>query len=185
MPDALQHYLNLHNTMARTMLGVDCTAMGHGDYLYLDFVLFHHPHIVHAVELGTQYGLTAIYLGMAMRLRGGDLATFDITDQRTPAPKLAWLPNMDFFLEDVLTDNERVKSLVARENVALLVDNGNKERETELYARLLGKHGVIFIHDWGTEVNPNAVEPFLGGFTPFRHDIAETCCSHLRAWSVL
>eukprot|EP00937_MAST-01D_sp_MAST-1D-sp2_P005290 g5290.t1 len=82
------------------MLGVD--NFGHGDRLFLDFVLAKHQEFQHAIEFGTYRGETSLFLGMAMRTRGGTLLTYDIGDYRRPEVKRGWLDNMRFEVQDLL-----------------------------------------------------------------------------------
>jgi hypothetical protein len=53
----------------------------------------------------------------------------------------------------------------------LYTDNGNKQRELELYVPLLGRRAMVGTHDYGTEVDPAWAESYMAsqGFRPYRH----------------
>ena len=103
--EILASYLMVTSS-SRGMFGVDYSAQqfGHGDRMMLDFVLAKHRDSAGGsgdlVEMGTFGGVTALYLGMAARLRGGTLTTFGIEDDRSGPVKSAWLDNMVFHLGD-------------------------------------------------------------------------------------
>lgn len=123
---------------SRGTFGVDFSMQqfGHGDTMLLDFVLDRHRHAPpRYVEVGTFGGVTALYLGMSSLLRGGVLDTFDVSDDRSSAVKLAWLPNMVFHLGDingdVLPTQDRVSTTpqaveVIKEAGIVLVDHVNR-----------------------------------------------------------
>lgn len=189
----LEAYLNVWGkdglppgvTWANTAFGVARSGCGKGDYLFLDYLFYSFPQLRLAVELGTFRGLTTLWLGVAMQLRGGHVTTFDIADVRDADIVAAWPANITFRREDVLADNPNVVGqfgLVGPPGVLLFCDNGDKVREVALYARHLRSGSVLLVHDWETEVPPAAVAPFLTEFTPFQHDFAALLQSHLRAW---
>ena len=101
-PDRYYDDLSLHVTSAgRGFFGVghDAQEMGHGDRIFLDFILTRHR-ARNVIEFGTAGGVTSLYFGMAMLLRDGDVHTFDYVDARSGAVKGAWLQNMFFHLGD-------------------------------------------------------------------------------------
>lgn len=183
----LMSYLNLHNgTGVRTMFGDWRTGMGRGDTLYIDYVLSQYTHLTDVVELGTMCGLTTCYLGVATALRGGRVYSYDIVDLVPPEVRKAasGLP-IEYRIGSCLNPgvaSEEIKSLVNNGHTLLFCDNGNKEREIEIYASYVGSGSVLIAHDWGTEVFEQNIAPFLRGFETVDHDVAEKMSSHLRAW---
>lgn len=100
--DMLRSHL-LVTSSARGSFGVDYSMQqfGHGDTIMLTWILDKYRSAPpDFTEFGTFGGVTALYLGMAARLRGGSLYTFDISDDRSQEVKNAWLPNMKFNLGD-------------------------------------------------------------------------------------
>lgn len=66
-----------------------------------------------------------------------------------------WLDNMHFHLEDILTGRTAanpnkavVNVLDIKEPIIALFDNGDKRRETDIYARYLAVGSVLLLHDW-------------------------------------
>ena len=51
--------------------------VGQADVLMWEFAMARNPYIKQFVELGTVSGAGSLYFGMAARLRGGTLHTFD------------------------------------------------------------------------------------------------------------
>jgi hypothetical protein len=155
---------------SRGMFGVDYSMQqfGHGDHMMLDWVLDKHRDASpHMVELGTFGGITALYLGMASRLRGGDLDTFDINDDRSPQVKLAWLPNMMFHLGDVnaimavnaahvqksysSSTSQQAIEVIKRAGI-VLVDHADRLNFTiKVVAPNLRRDAVILVHDFPPE----------------------------------
>lgn len=186
----LMQYLNLWgDNELRTVFGTWETALSRGDFLYLDYVLYNHQHLTSVMELGTLHGITTIYLGVAMALRSGSVISYDIQEFK-PAKVhnvVKHLP-IKFPHADVLNDpltTEIIRALISNVHTLLFCDNGNKEREVELYAPYLGQGSVLLVHDCWTEVKPENIQPHLAGFEPYQHEVAEAMSSHLRAWRKL
>jgi cephalosporin hydroxylase len=61
-------------------------------------------------------------------------------------------------------------------------DNGKKEKEIEIYAPYIPVGGILGVHDFGTEVDPEKTKEFLGplGFEPLWLDVFEE--SRSRFW---
>lgn len=186
----LMKYLDLWgDNELRTVFGTWETALSRGDFLYLDYVLYGHQYLTNAIELGTMHGLTTIYLGVAMALRDGSVVSYDIKELK-PAKIHNVAKNLPikFPHADVLNDLltiEIIRRLISNDHTLLFCDNGNKEREVELYARYLGQFSVLLAHDCWTEVKPENIQPHLTGFEPYHHEVAEAMSSHLRAWRKL
>ena len=181
-------YLDLHGSEVRSVFGAWNTGLGHGDFLYLDYVLFNNKHIKNAIELGTMHGLTTLYLGVAMALRGGWASSYDIVDLKPEhiTKVCRWLP-ITFRLGDVLNSvviQAEVSSELQDSATMLFCDDGNKAREVELYAPKMVTGSVLLAHDWGTEIGPANVQATLVTyhFAPYQHEVAEAMNSHLRAW---
>ena len=84
-------------------------------------------------------------------------------------------PNLEYWQEDLLQDggNINVAGLLGGEPWTLLYcDNGHKEQELETYGYYLHSGATLGCHDYGTEVNPEWIEPLLRGmgFSPYRHE---------------
>ena len=160
---------------SRGSFGVPFTsqAFGHGDRMFLDFVLARHPGFRRIVEFGTFTGVTSVILATAAFLRAGtdvgaggaeaagppsllgSFHTFDITDRRLPraAAAVAALGG-EFHIADLETDPGRLalRDAAAVSNVAeadlLFVDGGTKEKEVLLYAPLLPAGAGLLVHDF-------------------------------------
>ena len=134
-------------------------SFGHGDRLFLDFILTNHPEYKNIVEFGTFRGWTSMYLGLTSRLRNANnlndnnkFHTFDIVDHRPVNVKNSWLDNMVFNLanlEEIPLDNKVISAV--RNSNFLFSDGGSKRIETILYANLLKKGSGIFVHDYVTD----------------------------------
>lgn len=162
----------------------DRIGVGHGDLLMLELVLATNPAISNLVELGTWYGYTSLYLGMAARLRGGALSTFDIVDLRPDDVKAAWLPEMFFFGGDLFSETFKDASdLASLPNTFLFVDNGDKPHELALFHSCLKPGSIVAVHDWEDEIGPADVSCLkTEAFEPILHDAARLLHSSVRAW---
>ena len=78
-------------------------SFGHGDRIFLDFILSSKPQYSSFVEFGTFKGLTSLYLGMSSKLRRNakKFRTFDIKDFRQPHIVTAWMDNMEFTIANL------------------------------------------------------------------------------------
>jgi hypothetical protein len=163
------------------MKGVDNFSWS--DRMFLDFVLTNHPEFRHLVELGTYRGETSLVLGVIARTRGGTLTTFDIADFRRPEVLRAWLPEMTFRQEDILSAlNPNLTAALSGVAKFGLFDNGKKVQEVNMYASSLAVGSAFVVHDWDQEVNYAAIEETIvkHGFQPRYNDFAEEMNSHLR-----
>ncbi len=188
----LRNYLDVKSG-SRGVFGVPFyeQSFGHGDRIFLDFILASKPNYKSIVEFGTFKGLTSLYLGMSARLRSRakNFQTFDIVDLRQPHIISSWLGNMNFNLADlekVPLNTDVVKSIINTD--FLFVDGGNKHVEAVLYAGLLKVGSGIFIHDYQYDNenfdSPSERFPELEemGFTPFYDDAAMLFNSCGRFW---
>jgi hypothetical protein len=182
MPNIAQ-YAHLHGS-GKHSLGMDgVDNFSWADRMFLDFVLTNHPEFRHLVELGTYRGETSLLLGTIARTRGGTLTTFDIGDMRRPEVLRAWLPEMTFKQEDVLsTFNPNVEAALNGDARFVLFDNGKKVEEVNVYAGSLAVGSAFLVHDWDQEVVYSAVEETIvaHSFQSRYNDLAEELNSHLR-----
>jgi trans-aconitate methyltransferase len=143
--------------MTRSLFGVYEVQISPLDLLAIESVL--RQHRLPIVELGTGYGVTSLYLGMAARLAQKQMWTFDCVDRRIEPVKKAWLPNMTFTQADVLAGAPvaEVKVLLSQP-VLLFCDDGQKPAEFRAYAPCLLPGSVVMVHDWTREIGPGDVD---------------------------
>lgn len=162
----LEDMLNV-NSAARGTFGVrhELQEFGHGDRMFLDFLLsrFLDPSASGRspgfAEFGTLRGVTSLYLGMAARLRGGTLATFDVEDFRAPEVKAAWLDNMHFHRRDLSgawwADEGTLAAV--REAVSsarlVLVDHVDRFAFAKRIAPWLQPAALLLVHDFPYEAS--------------------------------
>ena len=165
MSDFREKFLSKPRRKFRSLMGLKSkmVGIGRGDMLFLEYVIANMPELSVIVELGTFGGVTSMFLGMIARLRGVPFCTFDIKDLRVQEVKEAWLNDMMYFYQtDILSEpSSYVTELVKNPNTFLFVDNGDKEKEANMYASYCGPNAVMVIHDWGDEVKQENVEPEL------------------------
>lgn len=127
------------------------------------------------VELGTDRGGFAAWLADLVAEWGGEVTTFDIADRVLPG--VLDIKNLRFVQCDVLAGpHPLVVELIGQSGVLLYCDNGNKQREIELYAPLLRAGSMLAVHDYNAEVKAAWAEPFVAalGYAPERHDLMES-----------
>jgi hypothetical protein len=194
------------NSGSRGVFGFDSTAslFAQADIIFMQYVLVAFPTARRLVEFGTASGSTSLWLGMTARVRGGRLWTIEYhgTDNRIPAVKAAWLPEMSFVEDDLLATkgvckhdspeemsgscapcSRRIASYVATSDF-LLIDNGQKIREAHLWAKFVPLGGVALVHDNTDTVWDKPYDAVFAaqGFTKVFTDIAHSVGTHLRAW---
>ncbi len=179
----LFNYINLNNKRddGRNLWGLP-SGTSQADRIFFEHIWKRHPGIKNIIELGTWYGVTALYFGMLCRIRNGWIKTFDIVDVRIPEVKQAWLDTMTFLEKDVL--NEDVVEQTINSDTLLFIDNGNKTKEVLKYARYVLVGGMIIVHDWQVEVDKPCVLDNLWklGFNEVYCDIAEMVGSSARCF---
>lgn len=132
--------------------------IGIADQMLWEFVFARHQNLKHMVELGTMTGGTSLYFGMTANVRGGEFHSFDRSDNRATESRRGWLPNMNYHITDILTNvepndpsthnKEVVNVLDVGFPVLGLFDNGDKKKETDIYARYMAVGSVLLLHDW-------------------------------------
>jgi hypothetical protein len=143
--------------------------------LIVDVIRQHRPR--QAVELGTAKGGFAALLAQTLKEWGGHAYTVEKTPEPDVSASLAReYDNLTVIHGDVLQRSPNDMFLpwievLTRESVFLYCDNGNKMKEIELYAPILGPRALLGTHDYWTEVDPKWVEPFLAdlGYVQHRH----------------
>ena len=148
---------------ARGMFGSDHTTQqfGHGDRIVLDFVLSKHRYGSNMVELGTFGGVTALYLGMVARIRGGFLDTFDIQDDRGSPVKAAWLDNMRFHEGNAnsAAGTGEIAAAAVRGAGLVLVDHADRlDFTVRTVAPNLAQSSVLVVHDFPPEGTTDEVK---------------------------
>lgn len=139
--------------MTRSLFGIGQVQIGYSDLLAIERVLCACQ--LPIIELGTGYGTTSLYLGMAAQLASKRMWTFDSVDRRIEPVKRAWLSNMTFLQTDVLTDAPvAVVRALLTEPVLLFCDNGHKPVEFQAYVPCLPSGSVVMVHDWKHEITP-------------------------------
>lgn len=140
--------------------------------LIADVIRTHRPRL--SVELGTDAGGFAAFLSDTVAPWGGRVVTVDNTVKCDHDEMANVFPNLTFIVADALgQDVERIRGLITVEGpVFLYCDNGNKERELELYAPHLGRPGLLGCHDWADEVRPIWACDLLASldYQPERHE---------------
>jgi hypothetical protein len=145
--------------------------------LIVDVIRQHRP--AQAVELGTAKGGFAALLAVTLKAWGGRAYTVEKTPEAGVTAALSSeFDNVVSIHGDALTREDALLAcydvlarILKEPGSFLYCDNGNKPREIELYAPLLGPRALLGTHDYWTEVDPKWVEPFLAdlGYVPHRH----------------
>ena len=132
----------------------------------LELVFNANPDIKRVVELGTGEGGFTIFLAVHMSMRGGEVITFDVDHNKMPTPTRKLLKALqvravvaNVFAEE--TVNEIRGLLSSAERKLLICDNGDKEREFEVYAPFVRPGDLILVDDWRTEVRPEHLQPIM------------------------
>ena len=89
----------------------------------------------------------------------------------------------DVFDEDI---QDKIHQLIYENNkVLFFCDNGNKIEEFNLYAPYLKKGDIIFVHDWGNEIDLQDIIYTIDEekLTPYLHKLSEKHNSLLRGWT--
>ena len=141
-------------------------------WLILDVIEGFRP--ARVVELGTHQGGLAAFFATAVARWGGQVLSVDrVQDPGIAAGLLARYRNLTLHTADLLAaaPDPTVLRWVAEPQTLLYCDNGDKMRELTSYGAALARPGLLGTHDYGTEVDPAAIEPRLDahGFTPWRH----------------
>jgi hypothetical protein len=161
-------------------------AFGHGDKLFVEFVMQRHEYFKNLVEFGTWTGVTSLFFGMIAGLRGGTLTTIDIADQRSLPVLNIWLDNMYFHLADLENENNVDKGTIKALTKAdfLFNDGWNKHIEAKIYTDYLPLGAGYLEHDYSYDHTRSQKKYFLNklGFEIMYEDVAIHFNSCARFW---
>lgn len=161
-----------------TKLGTPCFHEGAAISLIQEIVSDFDPDVV--IELGTKNGGFTEVLYDAT----SDDTTIYSYDHMKLQRSLIFRPNVHFIISDILykADPEIIDILESDEKILLYCDNGNKQREFELYTQYLKKGDMLGVHDWGTEIFYDNVKQYLEGFTTIRRKEFKQAGFKTRFW---
>ena len=169
----------------RNLLGVrgEKVGIGRGDLLFLDYVISRMPDPLGAiVEFGTLHGVTTSFLAICAQMRGTYVDTVDIEDKvYSHANKQYAYYHIGDLLTSVYID---MCKIIETSNCFLFVDNGNKIKETHMYAKYCGQGCHMVIHDWDDEIGIEDVRDVLNenGFKLCYEDISIALFSSCRCF---
>jgi len=129
------------------------------------------------IELGTYLGALTHFLSLH-----GKVWTIDNMNR-----KFKKYSNVTYQIGDVFSSTIRdniIQLIQNNKQVFFFCDNGNKIKEFQLYAPLLKKGDIIFVHDWGNEIiTTDIYETILDEkLTPYLHELSIKYNSLLRGW---
>jgi predicted O-methyltransferase YrrM len=156
-------YIGLDNLSkdGRTLWGA-IPATSQADRIYFEHIWKYNPQIKNVVEFGTLLGITSLYFGMFVALRGGKLITFDFVDERLKEVKKIWLPEMEYIKMDILVSaQQKVIEYISKPDTFVFIDNGNKAKEVLLYTEHVANGNIVAVHDWAPEGNEAVSLPHL------------------------
>ena len=155
------------------------------DLIVLEWVFHEDKEIRNIVEVGTGCGMTTLYLSQICRLRDGELHTFDHNPPRKKYLDL-WPPCAHFHQADVLTEEcKELVPFISRPKSLVMLDDGKKPREMELYAKHLPCNSVLAVHDFGSEVATHCDWAKIvsdAGLSPYLFEEATEWHSQIRCW---
>ena len=140
------------------------------------------------IELGTLDGGMSTFLFLHAIQWGMKFWTFDrdrYDGLDTPLARFLEI-NKCFVQEDVLQENPvNLLALLADEQnhpLVLFCDNGNKGQEFQKYVPLLKSDDYVAVHDWETEIYPEAVKPLDHLVEPVLWEECKALRSITRFW---
>jgi len=161
------------------------SLMRPSDLLVIEWAFHEDQSLKHFVEVGSLTGLSSLYFAQFCRMRGGEFHAFD---KRQPLQKYRELwPALAMFHQcDVLVEaNDEVVQTIEQPHSFVLLDNGNKPRELELYAKHLPERSVLAVHNFGSEVDRQCNWQAIvdaAGLTEYLTDECKEWHSSLRCW---
>lgn len=129
------------------------------------------------IELGTYLGALTHFLSLHAHVW-----TIDNMER-----KFKRYDNVDYNIGDVFSSTIRdsIEHLVRyNKQVFFFCDNGNKINEFHLYAPLLKKGDIIFVHDWNNEIKIEDIQQTIDEekLTSYLHELSKKYNSLLRGW---
>lgn len=155
------------------------------DLLVIEWAFHEDVSLKHFVEVGSGCGLSTLYFAQFCRMRGGYLHAFD---RHRPSAKYQalWPLLATFHPANVLTEElPELVAIIRRSHAFVLLDNGNKPRELELYAKHVPQGSVLAVHDFQSEVERQCDWQSIvkdAGLTEYLTDECKEWHSSLRCW---
>lgn len=129
------------------------------------------------IELGTYLGALTHFLSLHGHVWSIDNKKRNIKEHQNVKYEIA-----DVFSNDFVQSMKCVISI--HSPIFFLCDNGNKIEEFKLYAPLLKKGDIIFVHDWNNEIKMFDIYQTVldQNLTPYLHELSKKYNSLLRGW---
>lgn len=129
------------------------------------------------IELGTYLGALTHFFSLH-----GKVWTIDNKKHAIREYQNAKYATADVFSKNFIEGMKAVISI--HDRIFLFCDNGNKIEEFKLYAPLLKKGDIIFVHDWNNEIKIEDIQATIDKeqLTPYLHELSKKYNSLLRGW---
>lgn len=184
LKDMLFSYQRCHKMPAgglfhRTFMGTWCQHSWAAVFVY-EKLLTAHANINLVVELGSGFGGLSVFFATMMHARGGNFLTIERDEGKVKHPEIIEKLGGKVITADILAEQTlsevRHYHLNSKQTL-MLVDGGDKPKEMELYAPLMGKEDIIVCHDWGVEVEEKDIPVNWKKYQPW-HQQAEEMKTH-------
>jgi len=196
----LNGYMEIPEEKLSFGLSPEFVGIAAADQVWLNHIIRQHPEWRRCVEIGTSYGLTALFVSICMLAREGDCWTVDIA----PPPYVSaitrmWPSNLHVLTLDALPTTglpaAAIVDVIASGIPTLVImDGGDKTEEVRRYAPCLQSGSAFVVHDWVSELQPTGqvswdlIRHVLAqgaGWTPLALDEAERWNCYFRGWEKL
>ena len=170
------------------------------DTTFLNFIMISNPEAKHFVELGTGGGTTAVYMGIAAKMRGGKLTTIDNQDTRTAQAKAVWQDDymlreyVDFSASSQSEDCHQFQCTPKTKDVVNQLENTDiwlvhnhslRDKIVYMYAKSAPVGAICVVH--GLTMDNRLYDIFNSTFQYYGYqqvfrEFAESVGTNLRAW---
>lgn len=132
------------------------------------------------IELGTYTGASAHFFSLF-----APVITYDISPKERNGKTY---PNIDYRIKDLFKEKtiEEISKLIKSHNkVFIFLDNGTpREKQWNIYASLIKKGDLVFVHGWKMSIHPKDVNPLISKLKlkPYRKELCDKYKSLLQGW---
>ena len=165
----------IDNTLNSTFAGEEIAQRWSDLFIFERVFQEFKPDII--IELGT-------YLGGLTHFLSLHASVWTIDNMHR---KITKYNNVTYTIADVfskITIKQIENAIKMHKNIFFFCDNGNKIEEFKLYAPLIKKGDMIFVHDWNNEIKIEDIEETIKkeNLKPYLHELSEKYNSLLRGW---